>query len=41
MDLVKQIVKNKMFLTGHSCKLLRKNMGLIVINEGSLDVSKT
>uniref|UniRef100_A0A8C3TX47 Phospholipid-transporting ATPase n=1 Tax=Catharus ustulatus TaxID=91951 RepID=A0A8C3TX47_CATUS len=22
---------------GHSCKLLRKNMGLIVINEGSLD----
>ena len=25
---------------GHSCKLLRKNMGMIVINEGSLDVSK-
>eukprot|EP00069_Balaena_mysticetus_P015930 bmy_09545T0 len=24
---------------GHSCKLLRKNMGMIVINEGSLDVS--
>ncbi|PKU43204.1 phospholipid-transporting atpase hypothetical protein [Limosa lapponica baueri] len=23
---------------GHSCKLLRKNMGLIVINEGSLDI---
>lgn len=38
---MKQIVENKMFLTGHSCKLLRKNMGLIVINEGSLDVSKT
>ena len=26
---------------GHSCKLLRKNMGMIVINEGSLDVSKS
>uniref|UniRef100_A0A2K6FY14 Phospholipid-transporting ATPase n=1 Tax=Propithecus coquereli TaxID=379532 RepID=A0A2K6FY14_PROCO len=25
---------------GHSCKLLKKNMGMIVINEGSLDVSK-
>lgn len=24
---------------GHSCRLLTKNMGLIVINEGSLDVS--
>ncbi|KAG8516475.1 Phospholipid-transporting ATPase IA, partial [Galemys pyrenaicus] len=22
---------------GHSCKLLKKNMGMIVINEGSLD----
>lgn len=33
-------LKTKSFLTGHSCKLLRKNMGLIVINEGSLDVSK-
>lgn len=24
---------------GHSCRLLKKNMGMIVINEGSLDVS--
>uniref|UniRef100_A0A452T1F3 P-type phospholipid transporter n=1 Tax=Ursus maritimus TaxID=29073 RepID=A0A452T1F3_URSMA len=25
---------------GHSCKLLRKNMGMIVINEGSLDATR-
>uniref|UniRef100_A0A8D2L041 Phospholipid-transporting ATPase n=1 Tax=Varanus komodoensis TaxID=61221 RepID=A0A8D2L041_VARKO len=25
---------------GHSCKLLRKNMGLLVINEGSLDATR-
>uniref|UniRef100_A0A670ZTV6 Phospholipid-transporting ATPase n=1 Tax=Pseudonaja textilis TaxID=8673 RepID=A0A670ZTV6_PSETE len=25
---------------GHSCKLLKKNMGLIVINEGSLDATR-
>lgn len=26
-------------LPGHSCKLLTKNMGMLVINEDSLDVS--
>ncbi len=27
------------FPEGHSCKLLTKNMGLLVINEDTLDVS--
>lgn len=27
------------FSEGHSCKLLTKNMGLLVINEDTLDVS--